>query len=54
MNTRDKGGGNPRDVPAYDPPLYELPSIRVYTEDELLAQLGPAQLYVGGAMPWGF
>lgn len=29
-------------------PLYETPSIRVYTEEELLAQIGPAQLYHGG------
>ena len=29
-------------------PFYESPSIRVYTEEELLAQIGPAQLYNGG------
>jgi len=26
---------------------YEPPRIRVYTEEEILAQLGPAQLYAG-------
>lgn len=32
---------------------YEAPSIRVFTEEEIVAQLGPAQLYTGG-LPFQF
>jgi hypothetical protein len=32
---------------------YERPSIRVFTEEEILAQLGPAQLY-SGSLPFEF
>ena len=32
---------------------YERPSIRSYSDEEILAQLGPAQLYTG-AVPFGF
>ena len=36
-----------------EPQLYEKPDIRIFTEEEIVAQLGPAQLYTGG-MPFGF
>ena len=32
---------------------YERPSIRVFTEEEILSQLGPAQLYAG-SLPFEF
>jgi hypothetical protein len=32
---------------------YEAPTIRVFTEAEIVAQLGPAQLYTG-ALPFQF
>lgn len=32
---------------------YERPASRVYTEEEILAQLGPGQLYTG-ALPFAF
>ncbi|MGD8376156.1 MAG: hypothetical protein PVF68_08450 [Acidobacteriota bacterium] len=35
------------------PVTYERPSIRVFTEEEILSQLGPAQLYAG-SMPFEF
>ena len=35
------------------PEPYEPPSIRVFTEEEILSQLGPAQLYSGN-MPFEF
>jgi len=34
-------------------PEYETPTIRSYTEQELLAQIGPAQLYAAGGMGMG-
>lgn len=35
------------------PQPYEKPDIRIFTEEEIVAQLGPAQLYTGG-MPFEF
>ena len=32
---------------------YEAPALRVVTEEEILAQLGPGQLYTG-ALPFEF
>jgi hypothetical protein len=32
---------------------YEAPALRVVTEEEILAQLGPGQLYTG-ALPFDF
>ena len=32
---------------------YEAPTIRVFTEAEIIAQLGPAQLYTG-SLPFQF
>ncbi len=34
-----------------EPQRYEKPDIRVFTEEEIVAQLGPAQIYTGG-MPF--
>ena len=44
---------DPREGPGKDPARYESPSIRVYTEEEILAHLGPAQLYTG-PLPFDF
>ena len=49
METRGEGrtdGGTER-IP------YETPAVRVVTEEEILAQLGPGQLYTG-ALPFDF
>ena len=39
--------------PGQDLAKYEAPTIRVFTEEELLAMLGPAQLYTG-SLPFEF
>lgn len=51
-----KNQPNVNQAPRRDDPAsakYERPSIRVFTEDEILVQLGPAQLY-NGSLPFQF
>jgi len=43
--------GNPEGMATRTP--YEAPALRVVTEEEILAQLGPGQLYAG-ALPFEF
>lgn len=45
--TRPEGGAESGRLP------YEAPALRVVTEEEILAQLGPGQLYTG-ALPFEF
>jgi hypothetical protein len=45
--------GEQRVASASERAPYEAPAVRVFTEEEILAQLGPGQLYTG-ALPFQF